>query len=562
MTIPDIDVLVKQAPLTSTTPFAGAADITQHDKNAQLINVKDFGAIGDGNYYPISDWYTSTSPRYRGYANLIAVKADFPFVSSTGDSIDWAAIQAASLACKSTRATLHFAPGKYVINKTLFCYSAWQGAGTENAWAGDGLGTILLTYGNGNQRKWTDITGSDAATFTPLVVMGSSDTELRDMTLKTATSPWSAGVFVPSTRRNRFVNVDIRGPFAAGGLYIDATWSKDNSPVPATDIPYTPVQADDGANEISVMDCFLEGLWGLVVQGTTRNPDDYTAESWIWAPGGTSDLSVIGCRLACSGSIDVETRKLDGGGYKHNAAIKNTAKAGQGHNFVNCSFRTKSKYLVKLDRSNRDTFVNSYAETISSSDTGVAAEFAITSNTGDVSLVNDKINGPVTLNGTVIASSFKNIEWQKNVQVSTFRSTGELVTPNITANGTAATPVDFTSFDADGIFSFNAYDLVNGVRNPYLIVSNGVIRPTVASTTTIGTTGYPFSRIRVNDANVNGTITMGSTSASPTISTGTGSPEGVVTARVGSAYLRADGGAGNTFYVKETGAGNTGWVAK
>lgn len=43
---------------------------------------------------------------------------------------------------------------------------------------------------------------------------------------------------------------------------------------------------------------------------------------------------------------------------------------------------------------------------------------------------------------------------------------------------------------------------------------------------------------------------------------GTGSPEGVVTATVGSLYSRTDGGAGTSLYVKETGSGNTGWAAK
>ncbi len=606
MTIPDNDVEVQQPfyikpVLPDVTTTINPIKISQHNKNAQVINVKDFGAIGDGTYYPVADWSNSAKPNYR-QLSWLDIKNAFPFIESSVDSIDWVAIQAASLVCKEIGATLYFPPGKYVINRTLFCYSVWEGAGTENAWLGNGLGTILLTYGAGNSRKWTDITGSDTANFTPLVVMGSSDTELRNMTLKTSTSPWSAGVFVPSTRRNRFVNVDVRGPFSAGGLYIDATWSKNNSPVPATDIRYTSVQADDGANEISVLDCFLEGLWGLVVQGTTRNPDNYSnPDDWIWAPGGTSDLSVIGSRLSCSSAIDVETRKLDGGSYKHNAAIKNGAKAGQGHNFVNCSFRTKSKYMIRLDRSNRDTFVNSYGETVGSNDTGALAEFAITSNTGEVSLVNDKINAPVSLNGVQIASTLRNINWQHNARISVFNVSGDVITPNITANANAPVPVHLTSFDAESSFTFNAYDAANYVKKPYmalsnngtlsspvyqtsfdvngtfiynaydavsqakvpyLLVSNGVVRPTTPSTLTLGSSNYPFSRLRVDDVNINGGLTMGSTSASPSITTGMGSPEGVVTARVGSVYLRADGGTGVAFYVKEAGTGNTGWIAK
>lgn len=43
---------------------------------------------------------------------------------------------------------------------------------------------------------------------------------------------------------------------------------------------------------------------------------------------------------------------------------------------------------------------------------------------------------------------------------------------------------------------------------------------------------------------------------------GNGSPEGVVSAPPGSLYLRADGGAGSSHYVKESGTGSTGWAAK
>jgi len=48
----------------------------------------------------------------------------------------------------------------------------------------------------------------------------------------------------------------------------------------------------------------------------------------------------------------------------------------------------------------------------------------------------------------------------------------------------------------------------------------------------------------------------------PKWSSGTGIPEGVVTAPVGSLFSRTDGGALTSLYVKETGVGNTGWVAK
>jgi len=41
-----------------------------------------------------------------------------------------------------------------------------------------------------------------------------------------------------------------------------------------------------------------------------------------------------------------------------------------------------------------------------------------------------------------------------------------------------------------------------------------------------------------------------------------GSPEGIISAPVGSIYLRQDGGSGTALYVKESGTGNTGWSSK
>lgn len=43
---------------------------------------------------------------------------------------------------------------------------------------------------------------------------------------------------------------------------------------------------------------------------------------------------------------------------------------------------------------------------------------------------------------------------------------------------------------------------------------------------------------------------------------GAGSPESVLTAPIGSIYGRLDGGTSTTLYIKESGTGNTGWVAK
>jgi len=63
-----------------------------------------------------------------------------------------------------------------------------------------------------------------------------------------------------------------------------------------------------------------------------------------------------------------------------------------------------------------------------------------------------------------------------------------------------------------------------------------------------------------NDTEFSGGVRVQSTSAQ--ILSGIDTPEGVVTAAVGSLFMRTNGGANTTLYVKESGTGNTGWIAK
>lgn len=55
-------------------PYTGAVSRTQHDKNKDVLNLKDFGAIGDGNDHPLSEIFSTLS----------AAQMVYPFVTSLG----------------------------------------------------------------------------------------------------------------------------------------------------------------------------------------------------------------------------------------------------------------------------------------------------------------------------------------------------------------------------------------------------------------------------------------------------------------------------------------------
>ncbi|MBW5406788.1 hypothetical protein FNH25_08055 [Morganella morganii] len=89
--------------------FAGAVARTQHDKNTDILSVKDFGAIGDGELHPLSERYTT----------LAEANSVYSFVTDLSQSIDYAGIQAAINAAKNGNMSVYIPAGGYVVNSTI-----------------------------------------------------------------------------------------------------------------------------------------------------------------------------------------------------------------------------------------------------------------------------------------------------------------------------------------------------------------------------------------------------------------------------------------------------------
>ncbi|EEQ2761745.1 glycosyl hydrolase family 28-related protein [Escherichia coli] len=119
-------------------PFAGAVARTQHDKNKDVINVKDFGAIGDGNDHPLSEIFSTLS-----VAQIV-----YPFVTSLTQSQDYAAIQSAINAAKTINAAVFLPSGQYVVNSTISADYAVSMYGE----GGQGLRDVSSTHGPSSVR--------------------------------------------------------------------------------------------------------------------------------------------------------------------------------------------------------------------------------------------------------------------------------------------------------------------------------------------------------------------------------------------------------------------------
>lgn len=114
--------------------FSGAIRRTVQDRLRDTVSVKDFGAIGDGSYHPLSERFPS----------LALAQAVYPHVTSLTQSIDWAASQAALNTGRSATAP----EGSYVITDLLFPVSSGQ------TFTGDGVDRTVIKNTVNNEPLW------------------------------------------------------------------------------------------------------------------------------------------------------------------------------------------------------------------------------------------------------------------------------------------------------------------------------------------------------------------------------------------------------------------------
>lgn len=473
--------------------LVGAVTRTFNSKMADIISIKDFGAIGDGVFHALSERFITQALAQAAYPNVPGL--------TLIDSIDYAAIAQADFEAARVGKSLRLDAGVYFITKTIKRRAMkWYGEGTTDAWktSTDRSGTILIPHGPGNPMKWTDINTTDTSLRNPMIVPVKSGMYTEGMTLLcvAAYGRWSAGLHFPGTRRNTVRNVDALGEWTDAGIYGDATWSSSNTTLTSL---HPDVPSDSGLNEYVIDNCFVTGLHGLRIQGTTR---DKSTRPFVWAPGGTSDWTIASCRL---GSDGPEAERLESGcGFWHDAVINNSAGSGQGINFINTTIRVAAKYGMVLDHSNRIMMTNTYSETISSWVTKYGQAInAMTSNTSIVSMMNDA-NGLRWYKDGVIAGNDASInQWQTTRVINKWRSDGAIASPHFYASFESATGLLLTSFSENGLITFR-HDTA-GAATPYLHLTNSGFRPEKAGGMNMGTGTFfmgvgTFSELRAVNA--------------------------------------------------------------
>lgn len=233
--------------------------------------------------------------------------------------------------------------------------------------------------------RWFDVDGADTTSYKPLWVVGGPNCGLHDIAFeqpRTGAERIDCGLFIATVYKVGLYNVQTLGGWRDAGCRIDETGSTTNT----TMINLHPeITYSAGAQEITAIDCNFVGIRGLRVQGTTRDPNAYTDETWVWGTAGGSDLTFVGTRFDNSNTEgNVGEQDVYGAALWIDAATKsNSTNTIQGQRFIGCNFRSDdSKYNIFLDRCNRVEFTNGYHET--EDDPSDPKRFEISSRTGKV----------------------------------------------------------------------------------------------------------------------------------------------------------------------------------
>ena len=442
------------------------------DRFADIVNVKDYGAVGDGQHD------------------------------------DTEAIQAALDAGRGK--TVFIPAGLYLISKTLIARtgSSIIGAGYVDFWNSNyESGTVLRTNGPGNPAKWTDIYEGDETTETPLLVAGGNGIWVEGITLQTTNDNlWSIGLFYPSVKQCGFSRVSSFG-FNNAPIYLDVTWSDRNETLKTL---HPDIESSAGMNEFYGESFYAHAggassSIGLKIQGTTRDPDNYAStDDWLWGYGGASDVVFMKGR---SNGIWVDGR------------IKgNSLDCIQGIRFICVDSRTGSrKTMIHIGRATRVDFIGGYGEPTP----GVTARAEFYSYTGSVNFLFTEYradtylddvatgyrltNGPVKGSMVTIVNSYGDI--YKNGYI--LRDTGIL--PNEDGGfsiGTSTTNVAIVNSHV--VRSLNqplvlreTYTDVLSLSETSCAFHTGNIVPVTTETISLGTSSYRWSNVATKTVGYN-----------------------------------------------------------
>lgn len=111
------------------------AATTPQNRSIAVVNVRDFGAIGDGRVHLVKEWI-----EHQRFSSLRQLREKFPFVDNLDWSIDEVAFTAAKNSLPPSGGTIHFPVGHYIAAR-----QSWQIWRDHVRLTGDGADRTVLS---------------------------------------------------------------------------------------------------------------------------------------------------------------------------------------------------------------------------------------------------------------------------------------------------------------------------------------------------------------------------------------------------------------------------------
>lgn len=602
--------------ITFKQPLVGAVARTLQEKNQEYVSALDFGAICDGTYHPLSEFF----------ATLAAAKFIYPFVTSLAQSVDWAACQAAVNSGSRVRFTCLGRQMDYLVNEEIAVTTAGQVLEFDGA---GGYGYADYNFGSSWQKSGVRFipTGEFARRVRTRRNWRGSASDPQDAPLSVVfniqaegvhmyhpcvwlncdysnASPdnfgddCDVGIFVGSR-----VGVQIHEPVIVGylrkaGIYFDVTQSDELPRFPDINgVPYPDGTVKNLGDGTHLFNPYIRGARvGLCILGAKPKPgrDDYSDPYYdeiVGQPvqdyrgrGGFSDFLCVGGRIF--GPDHHSARRLADptlvGGVLTQAGMEsepdfspaavwisglanNASKNLWGMRFYGTRIATWEMFRVRLDKASRIVFDQCHIE-------------------GRNNEIIRKASGQV-LDGTQGSNDYTYNTYghisgtSRTSRCSYYGAVSSTVEDSIPHF--YGTQFQLHARDGSRIFVAEGGYLSSVKGNLDIRAPEGaavLFRNGSSTICQVGADGFALSRnntYRLGSSaagfteawarTFRTTLSTGEGGPGPGIYSGEGSPEGVVAAVTGSKYYRTGLPNAATLsreWVKDVGNGNTGWVAR
>ena len=194
---------------------------------------------------------------------------------------------------------------------------------------------------------------------------------------------WDVGVFVGTRLHVTLNRLNVIGYHRKANVWLDSTNGHNLPRFPdLSGKPYPSDNVNGGADGFTAKDCmFFGGLWGMRVQGPepksgSDNYEDYYYDELYGGlirdrrgSFGCSDLYLEGCQIYGPQHYS-HLRRVDmtevgdpvadvekGGAFSIGGMAGNGAGRIHGHRYINCRFASNAPFGVRVDRSSRDLFL-------------------------------------------------------------------------------------------------------------------------------------------------------------------------------------------------------------